>query len=327
MDLLIATRFNLKQYCSNVEGFIEGLPMHRIRKLFFYYLDYLTRRVMDAAHDRNDRDYRREQPQIELSEKLAGFQQVLRGMTPDNPAVSGFKVYSQADEDGILANILNRLPEIGRTNSFIEIGCGDGRENNSHYLLLQGYRGVWLDGSSDHIASITAALGDEARWGRRLKLMARFVTRENIGDILHEATDFIGTPEPDLFSLDIDGNDAFVMAEAIKSIRPRVVCLEYNAKFPPPARVSTRYDPAAVWEEDDYQGASLTYFCDVMQGYMLVACSISGCNAFFVRGDLAGGFTNYPVASLYQPFRGYFRFLRSQHPLSMKWLRDSLNAG
>eukprot|EP01037_Dinobryon_pediforme_P005211 gene5211-5263_t len=282
---------------------------------------------MQTAQVASDREFRHEQPQIELSDRLAAYQTAVRAITPDNPAASGFKVYSQADEDGILATIFGRLPEGSLSRSFIEIGCGDGRENNSHYLLLQGYKGVWLDGSDDYIASIAQALGDQTAWRERLKLIARFVTTDNIQEILAESVDFIGTREPDLFSLDIDGNDAFIMAEAISVIRPLVVCLEYNAKFPPPVRLCTRYDPAAVWEVDDYSGASLSYFCDLMQGYMLVACSISGCNAFFVRSDFADRFTNYPVSALYQPFRGYFRFLRSQHPLSMKWLRDSLNSG
>ena len=75
---------------------------------------------------------------------------------PENPAGFGYKVYSQADEDGIIDHICGRL---GIENgSFAEIGCGDGRENNSHCLLLKGWRGVWIDGDSANIAAIRAAL-------------------------------------------------------------------------------------------------------------------------------------------------------------------------
>ncbi len=53
----------------------------------------------------------------------------------------GFSTYSQNDEDGILQEIFRR---IGTTNrKFIEFGCGDGLENNTTYLLLSGWRGVW----------------------------------------------------------------------------------------------------------------------------------------------------------------------------------------
>ncbi len=70
----------------------------------------------------------------------------MRETMPDNPAVCGFKVYSQADEDGILEHICDWL-QLER-GSFIEIGCGDGRENNTHYLLLKGWHGVWVDGNA-----------------------------------------------------------------------------------------------------------------------------------------------------------------------------------
>ena len=49
----------------------------------------------------------------------------------------GLKVYSQADEDGIIQEIFKRLGVLKKT--FIEIGVGDGTENNTLYLLLQGW--------------------------------------------------------------------------------------------------------------------------------------------------------------------------------------------
>ena len=46
----------------------------------------------------------------------------------------GFKVHSQNEEDGIIQEIFRR---IGVTNKkFIEIGVGDGLENNTLFLLL-----------------------------------------------------------------------------------------------------------------------------------------------------------------------------------------------
>jgi len=48
----------------------------------------------------------------------------------------GAKVYSQCDEDGIIREVFRRIG----TNSkrFVEIGCGDGTENNTLALLLEG---------------------------------------------------------------------------------------------------------------------------------------------------------------------------------------------
>ena len=43
--------------------------------------------------------------QLELSRELARLQADVRTAMPDNPAACGFKVYSQADEDGIIEEI------------------------------------------------------------------------------------------------------------------------------------------------------------------------------------------------------------------------------
>src|SRR5512135_8523 len=54
------------------------------------------------------------------------------------------QVYSQNGEDGAVAEIFRR---IGTTDKFfVEIGVGDGLENNTVNLLSEGWRGVWVDG-------------------------------------------------------------------------------------------------------------------------------------------------------------------------------------
>ena len=67
-------------------------------------------------------------------------------------ALKGFKVYSQNDEDGIIESIFN---DIGTTNKiFCEIGVGDCIENNTHYLLLKDWKGLWIDAKSKHIRKL-----------------------------------------------------------------------------------------------------------------------------------------------------------------------------
>jgi len=64
----------------------------------------------------------------------------------------GYKVFSQFDEDGIIDEIFKR---IGTTNkTFIEFGVGDGTENNTIYLLLQGWKGLWIEGSQNFVNTI-----------------------------------------------------------------------------------------------------------------------------------------------------------------------------
>ena len=55
----------------------------------------------------------------------------------------GKKIFSQNDEDGITLEILKRKKITNKT--FLEIGTGDGTENNTLVLLANDWRGTWVD--------------------------------------------------------------------------------------------------------------------------------------------------------------------------------------
>lgn len=256
--------------------------------------------------------------QIELSRELERLQDKAARETPGNPAAAGFKVYSQADEDGILQAIFERLGI--RRGSFVEIGCGTGVENNTHYLLLQGWRGVWVDGDPENIAAIRAALPASDR----LRLVEAMIDRESAPSLMdQQALSALGGL--DLLSVDIDGNDLDVAVACAEAWRPNVVIVEYNAKFPPPAVVHITYDPAHRWNRDDYHGASLgAFIAGLSSDYRLVSCNLAGTNAFFVRLDLAAAFADHPAERLYQPARFHLTALRSGHAPTMSYLRRNL---
>jgi hypothetical protein len=206
-----------------------------------------------------------------------------------NPLLrAGAKYFSQFDEDGILAAILGRLGL--RTGRFLEIGVGDGTENNSLLLMAQGWRGQWIG-------------GEPLAWspsGTRLEFTEAFVTAENVRSLV--------TPTNcDLFALDIDGNDYWVARALLPLIAPRVVVVEYNAKFPPPVRFVMPYEPEFRWQGDDYFGASLSSWIDLLApaGYRLVCCSYMGVNAFFIRDADTAAFADVPSEPerLFRPAR------------------------
>ena len=211
------------------------------------------------------------------------------------------KVYSQDGGDGILAEIFRRVGE--GTRYFVEFGISNGLECNSTYLLTQRWSGLWIEGSAAHVAGVREAFAEPVA-DSRLTVLESFVTAENIEDLLRDG----GVPEePSLLSIDIDGNDYWVW-KAIASYRPRVVEIEYNAMFPPDAKWVMEYNPEHVWGADSYAGASLRSMTDLAEakGYRLVACSLAGVNAFYVRSDLIrpGAFTEpSSPAELYQPPR------------------------
>lgn len=222
----------------------------------------------------------------------------------------GYKVYSQNDEDGIIEEIFSR---IGTTNKkFIEFGLQNGLESNTHYLLHKGWSGLWIEGSSDYCDEIESKFTNLLRNGK-LKLANRFITVENINDIFLENNI---TGEIDLLSIDIDGNDYHIM-KAINVVKPRVIMVEYNAKFSPDYEWYMPYDAEHIWDETERYGASLKAYelLGRKLGYELVGTNLTGYNAFFVREDLTKELFLKPATAenLYNPMRKNLMF-ECAHP-------------
>ena len=223
----------------------------------------------------------------------------------------GFKVYSQNDEDGIIEEIFNR---IGTTNKlFIEFGVENGLQSNCHYLLHKGWRGLWIEGNENYFNEIFRRFFPVIRIGQ-LGCINAFITKDNINELIRSAE---VSGEIDLLSIDIDGNDYYVW-EAINVVRPRVVVIEYNAKFPPNHEWKMAYNEKHVWDGSDCQGASLKALelLGRKLGYRLVGTNLNGVNAFFVRQELAGDkFIDPPTAeTLYNPFRTQRQKYTNGHP-------------
>jgi len=191
------------------------------------------------------------------------------------------QVNSQNGEDGIIHEVFRR---IGTTNhTFVEIGIGDGTENNTAFLLAQGWTGFWVDSSAVFVANIGSR--PDLNNGC-LKWQVCSITRENVGGILEN----LRVPkEFDLLSLDIDQNTYYAW-EGMSDFRPRAVVIEYNPALPPDVVWKVNYDPERTWNSTQNQGASLKALEGLGHelGYSLVGCDFTGTNAFFVRRDCVG---------------------------------------
>ncbi|WP_076791623.1 hypothetical protein [Chlorobium sp. KB01] len=213
----------------------------------------------------------------------------LRSM-PNRLEPYGYKVYSQNDEDGILFEIFRRLEIVN--GSFCEIGVENGLECNTLYLIHNGWRGVWIEGNVQQKLPIENKFGSllNAKQ-KRLVLGVGFITKDNINEALRETFQLLNVDinSLDFLSIDIDGNDIYLFEWLEYS--PKVICIEYNAKFPPPLSKKPVYNQNNVWQGSDYMGSSLVALHEVavQKGYVLVATNITGANAFFVRKDLVQG--------------------------------------
>jgi hypothetical protein len=237
---------------------------------------------------------------------------------------SGYKVYSQSDEDGIIAEIFRRIGTKHRT--FVEFGCEVGLENNTRLLLQQGWRGLWIEGYPDYVPAVRANFAEQIAAGR-LTFVEGYVNRDNINDLISNAG-FRG--EIDFLSIDIDSNDYHVF-ESIDVINPRVVCLEHNQNYPPGESWIMPYNPAYRWDSKsgivDY-GASISAFVDLAarKGYRLVGCGLYSPNGFYVRDDLLADHFSRPFSAerLFNPlvYEKIIRFpARQLAPPPRPWWR------
>jgi FkbM family methyltransferase len=261
--------------------------------------------------------------QAYIDSTLERLRDKIRLEMPNNPILCGWATYSQCDEDGIIRECLSRVSKkVELSKTFIEIGCANGLENNTHQLLLDGYSGVWVDGDKENIQFIENQLGGLNF--DRLFIYESIVTQANMVSLVERALRFLGTKELDLFSLDVDGNDVHLLPKIFQLTAPKLICAEYNAKFVPPTRLKMEYRADCAWAGDDYFGASLQSWVESLTEYSLVCCNLSGANAFFVRNDLLDNFSPTPINKLYQPPRYWLTSLLKGHKASLAWLKQEL---
>jgi hypothetical protein len=288
------------------------------------FLKRLARRLTGLSGALEIRDelhrLRRDLNQALVSKQFANQRQLLDEQElKDNPRYRdplrlpgyGFQVNSQNGEDGILHEILRRVPPVTRT--FAEVGIGNGTENNTAFLLSQGWKGFWFDGDPALLQTLN---GRSDLVNGTLKWHLAFLDRENIAGLFST----LGVPrELDVLSLDIDQN-TYYLWDALVEYSPRVVVVEYNSSLPADVDWKVRYDPAKQWNGTLNFGASLKAYekLGARLGYCLVGCDFNGINAFFVRQDLVGDRFVAPFTSEnhYEPPRYPFSYRRG-HPRSI----------
>ena len=204
----------------------------------------------------------------------------------------GFSVQSQNDEDGVLLFV---FALVGFTNRvLVEIAAGNGIECNSANLIVNhGFTGLLFEGNEGLVQAgqhfYEERLGPVAL---KPRFVSDWVTRENVDDLVRGRM-YAGALPPsgeiDFLSLDLDGNDYWVLA-ALTGVSPRVIMVEFNAAWGAERALTIPYDPhfKAKLEPVPYMGASLAAFVKLLRGrgYRLVGVERLGFNAVFVRHDL-----------------------------------------
>lgn len=258
-----------------------------------------------------------------ILDSFESLRQRERTRIPDDIAHFGYKVYSQNDEDGIIDAIFEK---IGNCSTFLEIGVEDGTECNTHLLALKNWRGGWIDGSSVSCSKISREL-DGVSFANHFRVIEMMISPDNIGLVYTDHCDFLGVKDVDFFSLDIDGNDGYIVEQLLANgARPKVCCFEYNGKFPPNVAISVNLNHS--WKRNDHFGASLLYFCKIMErfDYKLLTCNLTGANVFFVVNELGHLFPDRCPEDVWRPLRLDLSPLPPGHKPSLGFLRNTLEA-
>jgi hypothetical protein len=195
------------------------------------------------------------------------------------------KVYSQWGEDGILDYLCER---IGLSKPrMLEVGAGNFDECNSRFLAENRNANVLaVDGREDLISSIESS---PLHWKSHIVGLQTWVTPENINEIIAKAHKAIG--QPDIFSLDLDGNDYWIL-EAANLSSILIVVVEYNPLFGHKNAVTVprddKFDRTSKHYSWLYYGASLKAFTLLLEkkGFAFVGTNRVGNNAFFVSKDI-----------------------------------------
>src|SRR5579864_3695637 len=87
------------------------------------------------------------------------------------------RVYSQNGEDGIIAEVFRRIGVVDRF--FIEIGIGNGLENNTRFLLEQGWQGIWLDTNTEQAEQLFSQFVSSGH----LKICGALIDVDNINEL------------------------------------------------------------------------------------------------------------------------------------------------
>lgn len=209
------------------------------------------------------------------------------------------KVFSQNGEDGIIDFLLSKLNLIPRSTNFIEIGVGDYRESNTRFIYNQFHpKGLIIDCIDNMEAKVKPHVN---MWKGDLRICNTQINSKNINEILKNNCEY----EIDLFSLDIDSVDYWIIKELRNNIS-KIFVAEFNPVFGPDLKVTVPnidgFDRTKYHYSNLCYGMSLRALIELMKekNYYFIGTNLQKMNAFFISKDFSKKdyFENLEISSL-----------------------------
>ena len=200
-----------------------------------------------------------------------------------------YKVFSQTGEDGILDFILNKL-QISNTK-FVEIGVGDYSEANTRFIYENSFsEGLIIDVIDNFKKKVSDNID---LWKGLINVENVNIDLENINPILKR---YNLDKNLDLFSIDIDGNDYWIIDKLSHNIS-KIFVLEYNPTFGHNLEITVPYNKYFSRFKEHYSGcyygASLKAMIKIMnsKGFEFLGTNKLNFNAFFVSNKVSNNFS------------------------------------
>jgi hypothetical protein len=163
----------------------------------------------------------------------------------------------------------------------VDIGAGDGiRGSNTYSLFRRGWKGIGIEADATKYRRLQQAYSSFAD----VVAVKAAVQPDNIIETLvsHGIDRDFG-----VLSLDIDGNDYWVLDAILSEFRPRLIVSEYNEKIPPPVRFVVKYDPAFSLRHHFF-GYSIAKLDDLLTKHDYALLEVEYNNVFLAPAETPG---------------------------------------
>jgi len=197
---------------------------------------------------------------------------------------SEVKVFSQWGEDGIIDYLLTSL-NISKPK-FVEFGVGEFKECNSRFTAESRNASVYMVDSNKNLVNSVKKL--DLFWKNSLFPMTDFITPESAREHIINAKNLMGGI--DIFSIDLDGNDYWIIDNLDLSGVSIVIC-EYNPIFNGINCTVPRSDDFERFKAHSsglFFGMSLKASISLLdsKSFTFVGTNRAGNNAFFIKNEM-----------------------------------------
>ncbi len=196
-----------------------------------------------------------------------------------------YKIFSQNGEDGIIDFLLNRL-QIEKPK-FVEVGVGDYLESNTRFIFERTSASGLI---VDCIEKFDSRVKKNIKiWKGELYIHQEMIAANSLNEILKN---YNFDKNLDLFSLDIDGIDYWVIKNLSKNFS-KIAILEYNPIFGNQLEVTVpdiiNFNRQKYHYSHLCYGVSLKALVSLMKNknFYFIGANLMRNNAFFISNDFA----------------------------------------